>query len=172
MEHSFYFIRHGQTDLNAKNDLHNNEDVALNATGRLQAEKARSIIETLPISTICVSPLKRTLETAEIISINLKKPKVIIHDLRECTGTDWLNMMAWKPSSYAFDQQTKFFLDRALKGINESLKHEGPVLIVAHGGVHWALCHHFNIQGHHRVIDNCVAVHVARVQNHWTAKTL
>jgi uncharacterized phosphatase len=174
MGNNFYFIRHGQTELNAKNDLHSNEDVPLNDTGRRQAERAKTIIEKLPIATICVSPLKRTLETALIVAGNLKQPKVVVQDLRECNGVEWLSMLEWEEKSFSVPllDQAKSFMDRALKGINESLKHPGPVLIVAHGGIHWALCHHFNIQDHNRIIDNCVPLHVEQVHGKWKVKVL
>lgn len=170
MSQHFYFIRHGQTDLNAKNDIHSDEDVGLNAIGRRQAETARLIIEKLPIATICVSPLKRTQETAEIISANLSKPKVVIQDLRECNGHQWLDMI--EQNKNEFTAETKEFMDRAFIGIYESLKHAGPVLIVAHGGIHWAMCHNLSIQNHERVIDNCVPVLVSRGMSGWEAKTL
>src|SRR5205823_6420020 len=112
MSQNFYFIRHGQTDLNAKNDIHNCEDAPLNEIGRRQAENVSQIIEKLPIATICVSPLKRTLETADIISANLQRPKVIIHDLRECSGHQWLDMINSEKNG-VFADDTKQFMERA-----------------------------------------------------------
>src|SRR5436853_1073134 len=75
-----YFIRHGQTDYNLKKLPQGQEiDAPLNETGRAQAEKAA---EFLPknIDVFYSSPMKRTLQTAEILNKKLEK-EILVHDL-------------------------------------------------------------------------------------------
>jgi broad specificity phosphatase PhoE len=61
----FYFIRHGETDWNkTRQDLCDRDDIELNQTGIEQVEKIHPIIETLGITHIYSSPLKRTEQIA------------------------------------------------------------------------------------------------------------
>ncbi|WP_068469744.1 histidine phosphatase family protein [Candidatus Protochlamydia phocaeensis] len=159
-EKSFYFVRHGETDFNLRQILTSEEDVSLNERGIQQAKSIQLIIEKLPIKTICVSPLKRAQETKAILAERLACPTIIIENLRECSGDVWMRMTAGEgmliPASYCSD--VEYFFRRTIQGINEALSYPGPVLIVAHGGIHWALCHHLSIQ-HEKKIGNCIPVH-------------
>lgn len=61
-------VRHGQTDWNVKDLLQGRTDIELNNTGENQAiETANKLID-IDIDAIYVSPLKRTLRTAEQIN--------------------------------------------------------------------------------------------------------
>jgi broad specificity phosphatase PhoE len=69
LDHTLYFIRHGETDWNAEGRLQGQHDIPLNDLGRVQAAEAGVILKS-----ICpqaddldwwVSPLGRTRETAE-----------------------------------------------------------------------------------------------------------
>ena len=51
------------------------------------------------------------------------------------------------------------FIDRALQGIAEALTIPGPVLIVAHGGVYWALQQ--LVQSGKKEIPNCTPLFYA-----------
>jgi uncharacterized phosphatase len=65
------------------------------------------------------------------------------------------------------------FMQRVLKGINEALVCHGPVLIVAHGGVHWAACCLMEIDQHDWMIDNCILTHFSiKEDGRWTARKL
>lgn len=165
----FYFVRHGETEHNAKQIIHLSTDIPLNPKGRRQAETIRPLIETLPIQTICVSPLLRAQETKNIISANIKCPVVVIKELEECDGDTWLNMISEDHNSILKENVKRFF-ERTIEGINKSLSHAGPVLIVAHGGIHWAMCHHMDVE-HQKLIDNCIPVHFNFLQK-WHAKIL
>ena len=67
----FYFLRHGETDFNARKILHDETDIPLNEFGRIQANQIKHVISGLPVQTICVSPLRRAIETAEIAAADL-----------------------------------------------------------------------------------------------------
>jgi probable phosphoglycerate mutase len=51
------------------------------------------------------------------------------------------------------------FLERTYHGFQKALSYEGPVLIVSHGGIHWALCYLMDITDHEWVVDNCLPIH-------------
>ncbi len=169
----FYFIRHGQTDYNVSNHKVDHEDVSLNAVGFQQAKDIEPIIANLPIRSVCCSPLKRAKETKEVISKRLQSMHYDMPELGECSLQIWRDMTecgssAWQ-SSY---EHVKIFMQQTLDGINQALSYEGPVLIVAHGGVHWAMCCLMGIENHGWVIDNCLPVHFFPKDHLWTAKKL
>lgn len=146
-EVEFYYLRHGETDWNLKGLAQGRTDVPLNETGRAQARIACQLIEYLPIATLCSSPLQRALETAQILQEHTGARLEVIEDLAECSWGfregqgkgdwfhDWRSGNANPEGAEPYD----LFLKRALRGINLSLTLPGPVLIVAHGGVYWAI---------------------------------
>ncbi len=71
------FVRHGQTDLNNPRRMQGISDLELNEIGINQAEIVRNILEKYNIDFIIVSPLKRAIQTAQIINTNMHK-KIII----------------------------------------------------------------------------------------------
>lgn len=156
----FYFIRHGQTDGNLPPNIRKNYgDISLNAVGVSQAMAVESIISSLPIRTVCCSPLKRAKETRDLCCANLASAHIEIQDLSECDAATWGPMTALGALAiHSLDQPIYSFMERVRSGVNEALSKEGPILIVAHGGIHWALCCHLQVE-HEWAIDNCVPVH-------------
>ena len=65
-----FVIRHGEVDLNAKHLLNGRNDSSLTEKGINQARSASETIKELPIDVILCSPLKRTIQTCEIINKN------------------------------------------------------------------------------------------------------
>ena len=61
-------------------------------------------------------------------------------------------------------------MDRVRKGIIQALSYPGTSLIVAHGGVHWAICCLMGIQNHEWAIYNREIVHFSTDDGKWTAK--
>lgn len=156
----FYFIRHGQTDYNISGVKIDHEDVSLNAVGLRQAQEVEPIIATLPVKSVCCSPLKRAIETKEIISTQLLVTHHEMIALGECSLQIWTDMTSCGPDAYHSDKKhVKDFIQKVRNGINETLLLEGPPLIVAHGGVHWALCCLMEVRDHDWVIGNCLPVH-------------
>ncbi|MFZ1884097.1 MAG: histidine phosphatase family protein [Rhodoplanes sp.] len=166
----FYFLRHGQTDWNAKGLCQGQTDVPLNSTGIRQAHDAKSRLARAPIATICCSPLSRARQTAEIVNGAVGCPLVILDKLKEI----YFAAAEGKPLlSHSYDvllrnaeshggEPFSDFVSRVVAGINRALAYPGPVLIVAHGGVFCA------IQTHVRVdrdgdMTNCVPVRLEPV---------
>jgi len=71
LDPSFYFIRHGDADFLDTFDLYAELDVLLTDLRKQQADSLCEFIEKLPFQSICVSPLKRTLQTQQILTQNL-----------------------------------------------------------------------------------------------------
>jgi broad specificity phosphatase PhoE len=144
--HPFYFLRHGETDWNKARRLQGLTDVPLNARGEEQAERARAIAAGLGLKSIAVSSLSRARRTAEIVNRDLGLLMTHYDALREfdvgpyegSTDGSWLEHwftdgLVEGPESFSD------FRKRVLGGMIEALTLEHPVLIVAHGGVFWAL---------------------------------
>jgi broad specificity phosphatase PhoE len=144
--HSFYFLRHGETDWNKARKLQGLTDVPLNARGEEQAALARAVAAGLGLKSIAVSSLTRARRTAEIVNRDLGLRVTHYDALREfdvgpyegSTDGSWLER--WFADG-AVEGPESFgdFRKRVLGGMIDALTLEHPVLIVAHGGVFWAL---------------------------------
>lgn len=174
LKKEFYFIRHGQTDGNLNYlSKTSHGDIPLNKTGIAQAKEIEPLIARLPIQNVCCSPLKRAKQTKEICCTNLGS---INHhelpNLTECNPEIWQRMTTLGAEARNCPKEPVFsFMQRVLVGINEALSMEGPVLIVAHGGIHWAICCFMQIE-HDWIIDNCVPVHFSWVSDRWIERKL
>jgi hypothetical protein len=80
-----YFVRHGQSQANARNAYAGWDDVGLTDMGREQAKAVASVIKDLDIDAIICSDLSRSHETANIIadSIDFKGEVRVDPRLRE-----------------------------------------------------------------------------------------
>ncbi|MDR3499536.1 MAG: histidine phosphatase family protein [Parvibaculum sp.] len=146
----FYFLRHGETDWNRDRRAQGQIDIPLNATGIAQAKAAAEVVRGLGLRTICASPLSRAYETARFASEASGVPITVIDELKECglgadegrAGGAWFG--DWRAGTYCPDGAETYegFLARALGGVNKALRFDGPLLIVAHGGVFWSIQHH------------------------------
>ncbi len=170
----FYFIRHGQTDGNAAAVKQDHGDISLNSMGREQARMIEPIVASLPVKTICYSPLKRAKETREIACSSLIATHAEVTNLSECNTQIWQEMTTLgKQAKSTLNEPVYSFMQRVLKGINEALACHGPVLIVAHGGVHWAACCLMEIDHHDWMIDNYIVTHFSiKEDGRWTARKL
>jgi uncharacterized phosphatase len=177
LQNEFYFVRHGQTDHNAiegYNKGDHPEDIPLNETGRNQAKLIEPLIATLPVQTVCASPLRRAQETKEIITSNLQALHHNIDDLGECSANTWFAMREHgMNTALPKEGPAREFMIRVRNGVNLALLLPSPTLIVAHGGVHWAICCLMGIEEHDWAIDNCVPVHFTIQSNgKWSARKL
>lgn len=177
LQKEFYFIRHGQTDhnlLEGKNKGDHPSDIPLNTTGKNQAKLVEPIISALPIKTVCSSPFKRAQETKEIITSNLEVHHYEVSDLGECSAQMWREMSQYGMySPLPTAGLAHEFIDQVRNGLNQALSLPAPSLIVAHGGVHWAICCLIGIQAHEWTINNCIPVHFSvGADGIWIAKKL
>ena len=63
-----YIVRHGQTASNKGDKLLGVTDEGINEFGKLQIKEVKEKLENIDFEICYTSPLKRTLQTAEIIS--------------------------------------------------------------------------------------------------------
>lgn len=156
---SFYFLRHGETDWNVEGRSQGQlPNIPLNPLGRQQAQAAAQILHHLPIQHIVSSPLQRAMETTHII--NTKNLPVTTHaGFMERNSGSWQGKL--KAEIYAMhgrtpppgplhgpydiplptDAETYAQIDaRVEQALHETFSTvQGTFLIVAHGGVFFAL---------------------------------
>jgi probable phosphoglycerate mutase len=144
----FYFLRHGETDWNKNHIAMGQTDIELNGVGLAQSYKAAEDLRKEKFTSIACSPLKRALQTANIISEHYSLPITIIDELKEASfgvmegqpkgDRAWID--EWRIGGH-IDKAEVFqdFVTRALEGLNSALNLPAPVLIVSHGGVYWAV---------------------------------
>jgi len=162
----FVFLRHGETDWNRERRVQGQVDVPLNSRGIAQAHDARERLRGRTIATICSSPLARAHETARIVNEVLRRPLVLVDELMECNLSGWQGVVGgswhddWVGGAVppGGGESYEGFLSRSLAGINKALAHPGPVLIVAHGGVYWAVQRHATCEDKYD-IPNGIPVH-------------
>lgn len=82
-------IRHGQTDWNVEGRYQGQADPPLNANGIEQAEALARLLMDTAIEVLYSSPLKRALQTAEILSRILKVPVIRDPRLMEINQGEW-----------------------------------------------------------------------------------
>jgi probable phosphoglycerate mutase len=140
---AFWFLRHGETDWNARNLSQGNVDIPLNAAGLRQAELAATRMAQQTVTTIVCSAMERARVTAEIVAGRLGLSVEIDPDLHEASYgvregqpmEDWFHR--WIDGSETpvgaepFDELRR----RARHAFNRALERPAPVLIVAHGGL-------------------------------------
>lgn len=140
---AFWFLRHGETEYNARGLSQGAIDIPLNDVGRDQARKAAQLLANRGIVSIVCSPMLRTRETAAIVNEVLGLPVIYEPAIREVIFggmegkplSPWFQ--SWMDGSFTPDGAESFSeltarIDAALQRI---LALPGPVLVVAHGGV-------------------------------------
>ena len=148
MRQAFWFLRHGETDWNAKNLAQGRVDIPLNAVGREQAQTAAGLLRNRGIRNIVASPLMRARDTAAAAAAVIGAPVQFDEGLQEVAFGDhegqpmlaewfgdWIAERYTPPGGESFVD----LRDRAVGAVNRALAHDAPVLIVAHGALFRAL---------------------------------
>jgi len=154
----FWYLRHGETDWNARGLSQGRSDIPLNENGLAQARRAGAVLAAgadrfAPIARIVSSPLIRARRTAEIAAGAMEAaghrplPVAIDPDLQEvCFGVqegqpmgDWYD--SWIAGDYTPEGAEVFadLMARAASAVNRATAGEGTVLIVCHGAMFRAL---------------------------------
>ncbi|HHT21098.1 MAG TPA: histidine phosphatase family protein [Tissierellia bacterium] len=145
------FVRHGQTDNNAKRLIQGKNDVALNANGLAQAEAIAEVLSKESFSVIISSPLKRAYQTAMIIARRVGRPIEVDERLVERDFGLLQDQSYDKLRIHPASGRPDFFCDAyqeyrvepicgmiaRVSDFLDDLSHrdEPSVLIVAHGGI-------------------------------------
>ncbi|KAA2213151.1 histidine phosphatase family protein [Teichococcus oryzae] len=140
---AFWFLRHGETDWNARGLSQGNVDIPLNSVGIAQAARAARALEGKEIATVVSSPLSRARDTAETVAAVLGRPVLVHEALREVSFgvqegqemSDWFN--SWVEDGFTPEGGESFaaLRERTVGAINFCLEQPGPVLVVAHGAL-------------------------------------
>lgn len=140
-------VRHGQTDLNTKRVYQGRgSDIDLNEVGLEQARKTAEFLKNEKIDLIISSPLKRALQTAQIINkyhnIDIKTiDKITERDFGEFEGVEYAKVdyknIREEDAYEKFDvEHPKKFQERVESFLEDiHIEHYGKnILIVSHGG--------------------------------------
>jgi probable phosphoglycerate mutase len=153
---TLYVVRHGETDWNAEARLQGQQDVPLNAFGRVQAEEAgarlRALVPGYANLGYVASPLSRTRETMELLrrTLGLDPPLYRTDErLKELSfgtweGLTWKELRARDPQVAARRQRDKWglvppggesyaMLAERVAPLVADLAHD--TVLVSHGGV-------------------------------------
>lgn len=144
----FWFLRHGQTDWNRTGRCQGRKDVPLSMQGEAEAHAAVPHLMGHGLTGICASPLRRARHTADIIGRGLGLPVTEMPGFEEMDVgpyeglADYSWISAWRQDQPVegiepFPEVRK----RVAAAANRALDTASHVLIVAHGGVFWALQH-------------------------------
>ncbi|MCT4634724.1 MAG: histidine phosphatase family protein [Rickettsiales bacterium] len=169
---SFYLLRHGETDWNKRNVFMGGKNIPLNENGFKQAYQMADSLQDISYASIATSPLMRARTTAQVLNQKILKPITVIDDLRESSwgvmegkpskGKFWVN--DWRKGKYIEGAESFIkFKERVIRGINQALELPGPVLIVAHGGICWAIQDALGLP--FLDIDNCTLVQYSPPNN-------
>ncbi|MGI4954480.1 MAG: histidine phosphatase family protein, partial [Janthinobacterium lividum] len=151
---AFWFLRHGETDWNARNLSQGNVDIPLNEVGIAQAKSAAALLKDRGIRSIVASTLSRAHDTARTVGSVIGRPVALDDELRENSFgvqegqpmSDWF--AAWVDGT-ATPEGAEPFMDlraRAVRAINRAQQHESPLLIVAHGALFRATRAEMNLE--------------------------
>lgn len=159
LKKKFYFVRHGETDWNKMSLCQGHTDIALNETGKKQAETLGEKIGAFPFCSIWASPLKRAHETALILNKSLPHLSMtLIDELKERYYGQFEggSSKGMREIDDQEEQGLQSFIDRGVEpreklkerlilGINKALQTSECPLIVSHGRVFMELCDILNV---------------------------
>ena len=151
-----YFIRHAESIVNITKEFsYKKVDKPLTPKGRLQAQQLAKYLKTVDFSAIYTSPLKRALETSQIINNQKNLPLEIMEAFREVNVGDLDGKPPTKENWALYINIARFFytgepercfpggenknelVQRLKLGVRDVLlKHQKEkVAIVGHGGI-------------------------------------
>lgn len=141
-----YFVRHGESESNLKGIFAGQrENSILTEKGIAQAKETAQVVksEILKINKIISGPLKRTLQTAEIIAqeIGFDIDKIEIdnriteYDMGSLTGTPIHKISSITLTSAENAENTDDFRNRVYSCIKELSEKQENILVVSHAGV-------------------------------------
>jgi probable phosphoglycerate mutase len=158
----FYFVRHGESELNAQRIIAGSIDTELTALGRRQSLEAADALANAPITAIYTSAMRRARDTAAPIAERLKLPVTVIPELGERHWGSFEGMPrdARTPGATPENAEAREdFVRRVLAGF---ARIDSPVpLIVGHSGVYRVLCHTLALVETEGPVDNCRPLRVS-----------
>lgn len=170
----FYFLRHGQTQCNARR-IFQSADEPLSELGLAQAAQATILLAGERIHTVVCSDMNRAHATALAVAAPHRLVPTTDASLRErhfgaLIGTssaaiDW----ACEPAG---GETLAQFVDRKRPALAAALAQPAPVLVVAHGGTLFVLAALLGVDIDMSVLGNAQPLRFERVEPSWTVAAL
>jgi probable phosphoglycerate mutase len=164
----FYFLRHGQSRLNAERRIAGSIETELTELGHAQARAAAGILLRQPISAIYASPMQRAHRTAEYVAETLQLP---IASIAEIAERRW-GALEGQPRAARIAGVTpagaetfEVFAARVLSGLAR-IDAAAP-LVVAHSGVFRVLCHVLTIVEQDAPVSNALPLRFEPSPDGW-----
>jgi broad specificity phosphatase PhoE len=149
---TIYLVRHGMTDYNRIGRFQGQSDVPLNETGRKQARELALRVADLGLKSLWASPLARTRQTAEAVSVHIGLPIRFDERLMETDTGVWTDryyedMKREDPEAhqgfvtaaedFAFEGGESYAEqgDRVMAALADVERGPKPALVVCHGMV-------------------------------------
>ena len=152
----FYFLRHGESALNAQRIIAGSIDTELTALGHRQALEAAEALANAPVTAIYASAMRRTRDTAAPIAERLKLPVTVIPELGERNWGSFEGQPrdARTPGAVPENAESReAFASRVLVGLARI--NSAVPLIVGHSGVYRVLCRTLALVETEGPVDNC-----------------
>jgi broad specificity phosphatase PhoE len=146
-----FLVRHGATTLSSEDRFAGSTDVPLGVEGRGQAERLADRLASAPLAAVYSSPMRRSIETAEIVARPHALGLNLVDGLREIDHGRWegcrradvqqeypIEYATWERDPVTFaplgGESGAQVLDRALPAMNAIVRaHAGrSVLVVSH----------------------------------------
>ena len=164
-----YVVRHGETTYNVENKICGISNVELTELGKLQAQEASKKLKDICFDKVYVSPLKRAIDTAKIITEDKyelcidKRIEEINFGIFEGMSRDTKEFQQTKYNLGVHYQEGETFLNvvhRVYSFLDDLKVHDySHVLIVCHGGIMRAIHAYFhditNDEFYHMTTKNC-----------------
>lgn len=145
---NIYVLRHGQTDLNIQGRFQGRIDIELNETGKKQLEKTKEYLGIIDFDLVFVSPLKRTQETARIVTDKefIKDDRLIERSFGSLEGNLSVPDYEEKSIFYGVEpiEKIKARVYSFLDEIKEKYKDKENILLVTHEAVAQVINSYFN----------------------------
>src|SRR3954453_16895805 len=98
---TLYLIRHGTTTMNVENRYRGRRDVPLDAQGWADAVEAARELSPMGVAAVYAGPLRRTINTAQVIADECRIPDVrILHGLVNLDYGEWEGMTSEEASMF------------------------------------------------------------------------
>jgi broad specificity phosphatase PhoE len=98
---TLYLIRHGTTTMNVENRYRGRRDVPLDAQGWADAVEAARELSPMGLAAVYAGPLRRTINTAQVIADECRIPDVrILHGLVNLDYGEWEGMTSEEASMF------------------------------------------------------------------------
>ncbi len=134
-----YVLRHGQTNYNKEGIFQGRNDIDINEEGIKQTEETAKKLEGINFDKVYVSPLKRTIETARIVTDKELEidDRIIERSFGKLEGKKCIPDYEERAEEFEIEalEDLEKRVKSFLKDISTKYKGNENILVVTHGGV-------------------------------------